>query len=348
MFRKMASNRHEIELKVATQKDDADALAVRIAMEVGARRKAGELLSDEQVLRDYPEIRAALQVQLQRLGLLEAARNHVERDDPQTPLGDLAEFDVLPADSEVFGSAAELRLTVHEQPLVNDFRGTLIVGDSVAAPQNTEPSTTPLYRPSVRPPMAVLKMFHDGSTNFTSYPVLADRFRIGRIDGDLVVLHDSWMSGRHAEIQRRKIGDRFAWYLVDQKSTNGTFVRSDATILKNNDELFLGQERYRFSTQNGRAGLIHATKGVGQQWWFRGRKEIIGSKPPCGLPSFATDPYLDPFHATLTQRPDGAWFIEDNNSQNGVWYRIMEIQLTANSSFQLGEQRFGFWFNDER
>ncbi len=319
---------------------------MRVAMEVGARRKAGEVLTDEQVLRDYPEIRAPLQIQLQRLGLVEAARHHIESEPTPAPIGDLVHSYDIPPEGEDFGSAVEMRLTVEEQKLDTDFRGTLIVGDSVTA-QKSEPSQTPLYRPSVRPPMAVVKLFHDGSTNFTAYPMFADRFRIGRVDGDLVVLHDSWMSGRHAEIQRRRIGDRFQWYLVDQKSTNGSFVRSDSTLLSNNDELFLGQERYRFSTQNGRAGLIHATKGVGQQWWFRGRKEIVGSKPPCGLPSFATDPYLDPEHAALVQRPDGAWAIEDNNSQNGVWFRIMEIQLTANSAFQLGEQRFGFWFMDE-
>lgn len=314
-------------------------------MEVGARRKAGEALTDEQVLQNYPEIRAALQIQLQRLGLVEAARHHVECEPPPAPIGDLAQTYELPPDEESFGSAVELRLTIEEQKLESDFRGTLIVGDSVA-PQKSDVNKTPLYRPTVRPPMAVVKLFHDGSTNFTTYPVFADRFRIGRIDGDVIVPHDSWMSGRHAEIQRRRVGDRFQWFLVDQKSTNGSFVRSDSTLLKNNDELFLGQERYRFSTQNGRAGLIHATKGVGQQWWFRGRKEIIGSKPPCGLPSFAIDPYLDPEHAVLTQRPDGAWAIEDNESQNGVWYRVMEIQLTANSAFQLGEQRFGFWYLD--
>jgi FHA domain len=251
------------------------------------------------------------------------------------------------ADNDEFGSAVELRLTVKEQSCDADVRGTVIAGDTVAKPEKPKPPATPLYRPTVRAPMAVVKLFHDGVTTFTSYPVFADRFRIGRIAGDLIVLHDSWMSGRHAEIQRRHIGNRFHWYLVDQKSTNGSFVRSDSTVLKNNDELFLGQERYRFSTQNGRPGLIHATKGTGQQWWFRGRKEIIGSKPPCGLPSFASDPYLDPEHAILIQRPDGAWEIQDNHSQNGLWYRIMEIELSSNSAFQLGEQRFGFWFNDD-
>lgn len=328
-----------------TQKDDAESEAIRVAMEVGARRKAGEILPDEQVLKDYPELRADLQIQLERLSRLEAARHHVESE---MPLGELAQTQGLLADSNPFGSAVELRLTVEEQPCDSDFRNTLIVGDSVAIHEKSPPSTTPLYRPSVRAPMAVVKLFHDGVTSFTSYPVFADRFRIGRIDGDLVVFHDSWMSGRHAEIQRRRVGDRFQWFLVDQKSTNGSFVRSDSTALKNNDELFLGQERYRFSAQNGRAGLIHATKGVGQQWWFRGRKEIIGSKPPCGLPSFATDPYLDPEHAFLFQRPDGTWEIEDNKSQNGLWYRIGEIELSSNSAFQLGEQRFGFWFNADR
>ncbi len=320
-------------------------MAVRVAMAVGARRKAGEVLTDEQVLEEYPEIREDLQVQLKRLGLVEAARQHAECGPPAATLGDLAQTYELPPEGEGFGSAVELRLTMEEQQLDTDVRGTLIIGDSVA-PQKSAPNQTPLYRPTVRPPMAVVKLFHDGSAHYTPYPVFADRFRIGRIDGDLIVLHDSWMSGRHAEIQRRRVGDHFKWYLVDQKSTNGSFVRSDSTVLKNNDELFLGQERYRFSTQNGRAGLIHATKGVGQQWWFRGRKEVIGKKPPCGLPSFVTDPYLDAEHATLVQQPDGAWAIQDNQSQNGVWYRVMEIQLTPNSAFQLGEQRFGFWFMD--
>ena len=274
----------------------------------------------------------------------EGIRHRAENEEP---LGEHAQAQSLPADSDRFCSAGEIRLTVEEQLPESDYRGTLVVGDCEAYQGKTEPRTTPLYRPSVRAPMAVVKLYHDGVTTFTSYPVFADRFRIGRIDGDLIVLHDSWMSGRHAEIQRRRVGDRFQWFLVDQKSTNGSFVRSDSTILKNNDELFLGQERYRFSTQTGRAGLIHATKGVGQHWWFRGRKEIIGTKPPCGLPSFAADPYLDPEHAILTQRSDGAWEIKDNKSQNGLWYRIMEIELSSNSAFQLGEQRFGFWFNDE-
>jgi hypothetical protein len=331
-----ASSRRENELNVQTQQDDSESKASRVAMDVGARRKAGEIVTDEQVLKDYPELRASLKIHLERL----------RHADSEVPLGDLEQTQDLPADS--FGSAVETRLTVEEQPRDSNFRRTLVVGDSVSNPEMIEPPTTPLYRPSVRPPMAVVKLFHDGATTYTPYTVFADRFRIGRIDGDVVVLHDSWMSGRHAEIQRRRVGDRFHWYLVDQKSTNGSFVRSDSTVLKNNDELFLGQERYRFSTQNGRAGLIHATKGVGQQWWFRGRKEIIGSKPPCGLPSFATDPYLDPEHAILIQRSDGAWEIHDNNSQNGLWYRIMEIELSSNSAFQLGEQRFGFWFNDER
>ena len=328
-----------------TQKDDSETEAIRVAMEVGARRKAGEVLTDEQALKDHPELRTQLQVQLERLSRLEPARHQLEADEP---LGDLVPTRELPADSEVFGSSVGVRLTVEELTRNADVKGTVVAGDSVTKPELPELPVTPLYRPTVRAPMAIVKLFHDGVTTFTSYPIFADRFRIGRIDGDLVVLHDSWMSGRHAEIQRRRVGDCYDWFLVDQKSTNGSFVRSDSTVLKNNDELFLGQERYRFSTQNGRPGLIHATKGIGQQWWFRGRKEIIGRKPPCGLPSFATDPYLDPVHAIVIQRPDGAWEIQDNHSQNGLWYRIMEIQLSSNSAFQLGEQRFGFWFNEDR
>jgi hypothetical protein len=151
------------------------------------------------------------------------------------------------------------------------------------------------------------------------------------------------MSGRHAEIQRRAANGQCRWFLVDLKSTNGTFLQSQAAKLQDNDELFLGQERYRFVSQNGRSGLLHVTKGTGQQWWFNKREERIGRKGPCGLQAFSTDPYLNSVHAELKQNPEGEWWVHDCGSQNGVWLRVKEVELLAEQCFQLGEQRFGFW-----
>jgi hypothetical protein len=219
----------------------------------------------------------------------------------------------------------------------------MVLDDSSFAPPKPVESRVPLYRPTVRAPMAVVKLFHDGQSTYNPYPIMTERFRIGRNDGDLIVPHDFWMSGKHAEIQRRKRGDRYHWYLVDLKSTNGTFVQADFAVLKNNDELFIGQERYRFLLQDGKAGLMHVTRGSGQQWLITDTSAVIGSRAPCGLKIFAADPYLDEVHARLKREPDGTWTIRDNRSRNGIWFRITEVEIPPNAEFQLGEQRFGFW-----
>lgn len=326
-------------MKVPTQHEDQDTLAKQIAIDVCVRRKAGENIPDAQVLQEFPELHDSLQVQLKYLQRLESARLQAD----QVPASDLAQTCELPLPND---SEDSLRITLKEQSQDFDRHRTVIVDDRPETPVGSQ-SAVPLYRPTVRAPMAVIKLFHDGTTSFNPYPVFTDRFRIGRIDGDLVVVHDYWMSGRHAEIQRRRNGDCYKWFLVDLKSTNGTFVRAECVDLKHNDELFLGQERYRFCYQNGRAGLIHATKGVGQQWWFKGRRETIGQNAPHGIRCFSTDPFLDPVHANFIQKGDGTWTIQDNDSQNGVWYRVHEVELTSNAAFQLGEQRFGFWFNPD-
>lgn len=326
-----------------TEKNEQQALARQIAMEVGNRRKAGENISDESVLREYPHLRDLLLEQLKRLRFLEAARQHVDEQVPAPPAPSLDQTTDQPlTDSEMLDSVDENRLTIKEPPANSDLAGTLVI-DNSGEDSTVVVSSVPLYRPSVRAPMAVLRLFHDGLTTYNSYPVMTDRFRIGRVEGELVVPHDFWMSGRHAEIQRRKSGDVYRWFLVDLKSTNGTFVHTETVVLKPNDELFLGQERYRFIRQGSRFGLMHVTTGSGQQWWFTGRNMPVGSQPPHGLSSFEDDPYLDPVHAILKQDHEGNWTIKDNNSRNGVWYRIKEVELAPNCQFQLGEQRFGFW-----
>lgn len=347
--------------------NDPEAQARMIAMDVSSRRKSGEIISDEQVLREHPTLHTLLLEQLSRLNRLEAARLRVDQGDDLTELShedschdlpapkltdskgtlDLPpelQFDgVRPRAYESSVDEAEMRITLQEPSLDVNAHSTMILNDS-SAHATAEPEVqTPRYCPSVRAPMAVLKLFHDGATTSNQYAVMADRFRIGRVEGDLVVPHDFWMSGRHAEIQRRKIGNNYRWFLVDLKSRNGTFVQIEFASLKNNDELFIGQERYRFVLQGVTAGLLHVTTGAGQQWRFNGNAATIGSQSPCGLKSFASDPFVDPVHAKLKQEPDGNWTIRDNHSRNGVWYRVKEIEIPANSEFQLGEQRFGFW-----
>jgi hypothetical protein len=202
---------------------------------------------------------------------------------------------------------------------------------------------TAVYRPTARAPMAVIKLYHEGMRSFSHYPVMCDQFRIGRSEGDLVVSHDNRMSGRHAEIQRRADGDKFRWFLVDLDSTNGTFVRADRALLKNEDHLLIGKEYYRFVSHDGTSGLIHEGNPSGETWWFESNPVWLGRGVPCGLNSFTQDEFVDPKHAYITMNAAGEWIIKDAGSMNGVWYRIQEAELGKSCSFQLGEQRFGFW-----
>ncbi len=191
--------------------------------------------------------------------------------------------------------------------------------------------------------MGLVEMFFDGDLGSSRHPIMSDRFLIGRREGDIVVPHELWMSGRHAEIQRRKIGSSFRWFLVDQNSTNGIFVRTDAVVLSAGDELFLGRERYRFIDHSPQAGLLHVTRGAAEQWMFARPSETFGSSMEHPLQCIANDPFLDPVHAFFVRGANSTWTIRDNNSRNGVWYRIREIELNHGMDFQLGEQRFRFY-----
>lgn len=325
--------------KVSTQSDNTEALARKIAMQVRQRRQAGEIVSDSEVLAEHPDLHEPLKIQLNRIQQLENARVQVDEADEIEGTCDLdkTEFQL---DSEE-DSVDELRITLREPAAALDPYSTAMIGDTTLG-ESKLPSKVPPYRPTIRAPMAVIQLFHDGCTTFNPYPMLTDRFQIGRVSGDLVVPHDFWISGKHAEIQRRRRGEKFHWFLVDLKSTNGTFVRTDVATLKHNDELFIGQERYRFQSNDKGAGLLHVTKDVGDSWTFKNDMEIIGTKKPCGLPVFADDPYLEQIHAQLKRDSKGTWTITDNDSRNGVWYRIQKVELSDNAEFQLGEQRFGF------
>jgi hypothetical protein len=385
---------------VPAKQQDIEAQVRRIALDVASRRKAGETIPDEEVLRQHPQLRGPLLEQLSRLSPPNTAldrgdgRSKVDGGgEPLLPSGEVStdhqgtldlplfadesSSEVIAADEQLPKTATpqhpagdvkkettqrgselalteeappesgtpldHLRITLKEPGPDVRNQSTMVLDESSFAPPLPVESRVPLYRPTVRAPMAVLKLFHDGQTTYNSYPIMTERFRIGRNDGDLIVPHDFWMSGKHAEIQRRKRGDRYHWYLVDLKSTNGTFVQADFAVLKNNDELFIGQERYRFLLQDGKAGLMHVTRGAGQQWLITDTSAVIGSRAPCGLKSFASDPYLDEVHARLKREPDGTWTIRDNRSRNGIWFRITEVEIPPNAEFQLGEQRFGFW-----
>ena len=104
----------------------------------------------------------------------------------------------------------------------------------------------PTFRPSLRPPMAILCAYDDGQDTGETVRIRVPSFVIGRSAGDLVIPHDGGMSGRHAEIARRLVDGRSRWSLRDLGSTNGTFVRTVRASLVDGQELLIGGTRFRF------------------------------------------------------------------------------------------------------
>ena len=107
----------------------------------------------------------------------------------------------------------------------------------------------PLFRPILRPPTPILTVCDDGSESGESVRIRKDRFVIGRTEGDLVIPHDTQISGRHAELRQSLVKEKHRWSLVDLKSTNGTYVRVGQAILEHGQEFLVGCTRFRFESQ---------------------------------------------------------------------------------------------------
>jgi hypothetical protein len=72
---------------------------------------------------------------------------------------------------------------------------------------------------------------------------LKDDTAIGRNSGDITFPHDGFMSGRHARVIRR--GGSF--FLVDESSRNGTFIKIKGEVeLKSGDMVLIGRQLFRF------------------------------------------------------------------------------------------------------
>ena len=105
---------------------------------------------------------------------------------------------------------------------------------------------TAAFRPTLRPPMAVLHVLDDGDDAGEIVRIRPNSFVIGRVEGDLTIPHDGGISGRHVEISRRHENGEYCWYLKDLQSTNGTFVRASTVVLNHEQELLIGGRRFRF------------------------------------------------------------------------------------------------------
>jgi pSer/pThr/pTyr-binding forkhead associated (FHA) protein len=236
----------------------------------------------------------------------------------------------------------------------------------MAAPVETDPQPE---RPLLRPPVALLCVLDDGKTDGEWVRLRADRTVIGRTEGDVRIPHDGVVSGQHAELVRQRVSNGFRWFLVDLKSTNGTFVRIGSTLLRHENEFLIGSGYYRFETATAAVTLPPpgTPQPSTQVWSGAPIHSLVPSLVEMGpdgplrrinltLPEYwigrdakscpiarPDDVLVNARHARLYRDAKGQWHIEHNKSLNGLWLRIVEPMPLGNAcQFRMGEQRFIF------
>jgi pSer/pThr/pTyr-binding forkhead associated (FHA) protein len=248
-------------------------------------------------------------------------------------------------------------------------KGPAAAPAAAAPPPMTEDaaSGTQLFRPTFRPPLALLYVLDDGSKDDGEcVRIRGDRLLIGREEGDVRIPFDSRMSARHAELVRETLADGSQrWVLQDLRSTNGTFIRISQSIVRPGGEFLIGRARFRLdppAAASEAANRAPPARTVG--WQGAGPREAypalveldpiggVGRRVPLSQSEYwigrdkecaivrADDDFVSPRHARLMRDHHQNWHIENQRSTNGVWLRIERIEIDRFGQFQLGEQRF--------
>ena len=227
------------------------------------------------------------------------------------------------------------------------------------------------FRPTVRPPVAVLTVFDDGKTDGEVIRIRDHRFIIGRTEGDLCIPLDGRISARHVEITHQVVGGLHRWVVTDLQSTHGMFVRVSRTVLADKAEFLVGNGRYRFDAPQADAGPTVDSRrrakaaSVQTHGWDEGASPFrppavteligseignrmllvkneywIGSDPSCPI-CRPDDPFCEPRHVRLYRGGSrGGWHAEHHKTHNGLWLRMPQITVESMAQFQIGEQRF--------
>jgi pSer/pThr/pTyr-binding forkhead associated (FHA) protein len=260
-------------------------------------------------------------------------------------------------------SVEDLRAMVRGGSTVKEAAPPLATAAGAARPAPPADDAQP-FRPSLRPPMALLHVFDDDDNEGEVVRIRATPFVIGRLEGNFVVPHDGGMSGRHAEILRTPDGGQYRWSLRDLNSTNGTFVRAASSFLRHEQEIQLGGCSFRFELDRPAEGpeepapaatrkwhvggapqesaprLVELTpEGEGRHYRLTAPETWLGRDPrQCTV--VLAHPTASPRHARIARDERGRWTIYNNKSLNGVWIRVKEMAISQGGQFQCGEQRF--------
>jgi len=104
-----------------------------------------------------------------------------------------------------------------------DLESAIASSAAVPAPPvapSAPAAAPPKAAPAGRTPLATLEIVNEGALKGTKFEIHSALTNVGRGAHNDVVLADESVSDSHAKIQKREGG----WYIVDQESTNGTYV----------------------------------------------------------------------------------------------------------------------------
>jgi pSer/pThr/pTyr-binding forkhead associated (FHA) protein len=258
---------------------------------------------------------------------------------------------------------------VESQPPVQSL-GTLRreIPSEVQPRENADPVIR--FRPNQRPPMAIIELLDDGGDHGEEFRLRADSVTIGRTNTEIVVPHDSQMSGNHVKVSRRLVNSEYHWFLTDLSSTNGTFLRVAKSMLQADVPIIIGSYRYTYRP-SGSPGQHTSppTAPAGTRGWTAPTADDlkrltaamvriaddgtelsfplpndggkIGSDPGQCQIVISDDPTVNSVHAGI-KLTDKGFVIEDNKSLNGIWTAVSERRLGNSAIFQIGEQRICF------
>jgi pSer/pThr/pTyr-binding forkhead associated (FHA) protein len=267
--------------------------------------------------------------------------------------------------AEASGRSSELLLTPP-----TPAKSTIPMAPPAApAPPKAQATEVALFRPTIRPPLAVLTVIDDGKTEGETFRLRGDAFTIGRTEGDLRIPFDELMSTRHVQISLRSKDGVRQWVVTDLKSTNGLFFRVSRANLADGTQFLVGKGRYRIempaeppapagefqgsATRAWDAEPIRfphpilvemVSHGMGMRLPLTKQEYWIGTDSSCEIHR-ADDPFADARHLRI-YRSDKGWHLQNNKSLNGLWLRMTEMAVGTDSPvgnaclFQIGEQRF--------
>ena len=232
---------------------------------------------------------------------------------------------------------------------------TILTVAPVAVPEAPEPEIDTSLR-------GKLVVIAEDGTEGKVFPLEGLQVDIGRLEGDILLAEDYYMSPRHARLVFQ--GDK--WFIRDLQSTNGVYRRIwEPHVLKDGDLLLLGLEVLQFETvSDAERGLGHASQhgtllfgspslarrarlcqrtveGITRDVHHIFRDEtVIGRE--VGDIVFTADPFLSRRHAVIRRASmAGTFTLTDLDSSNGTFVAIRgDVPLNNGDYLRVGQHLF--------